>query len=251
MVHNEPTSWCTKTTCDFSEDAPSALWVCAQPDSAGRLIQHPSPSPEQGYRSFISPPLWGKLNRYFSKTVETNVYGGPLWWLLSLQLSSISVEIELSCPTPDAYPKNNLFRIWVIACWFSLSVSAPITPQPAIKWSQMFNLWGLGQIKCAVSWAAQQANLPDSRRPECDTVLWFISSSWTRWRNVTVSGRWQYFSCNSVSLQTPRHVQEPSNVLHLKLTGHVLTLTCTYFNLLGSNHYKSSWACRCTRNQAL
>lgn len=82
-----------------------------------------------------------KLNRYFSKTVKSNVYRGPFWRLFSLQLSSISVEIELSCPTPDASPKNNLFCIWVIACWFSLSVSAPISPQPAIKCSKMFNLW--------------------------------------------------------------------------------------------------------------
>lgn len=35
MVHDELTSWGTKTTCDFSEDAPSALLVCAQPDSPG------------------------------------------------------------------------------------------------------------------------------------------------------------------------------------------------------------------------
>lgn len=148
MAHDEPTSWCTKTTCDFSEDAPSALSVHNR-TPRGRLIQHPSWSPEHVRISqllklvselFISPPLRGKLNRYFSKTVKSNVYRGPLWRLFSLQLSSISVEIELSCPTPDAYPKNNLFRIWVIACWFSLSVSAPITPQPAIKCSQMFNL---------------------------------------------------------------------------------------------------------------
>lgn len=50
-----------------------------------------------------------------------------------------------------------------------------------------------------------------------------------------MSGRGQYFSCNSVSLQTLGHVQEPSNAAHLKLAGHFLTLICTYFNLLGSN----------------
>lgn len=64
----------------------------------------------------------------------------------------------------------------------------------------------------------QQANIPDSSDPiHLQLPVPVISS------------RWQYFPCNSVWLQT---------AAHLKNTGHVLTLIYTYFNLLGSNHYK-------------
>lgn len=69
----------------------------------------------------------------------------------------------------------------------------------------------------------QQANIPDSSDP-------------IHLQATGPGGGIQSFPVDgSISPATACGLQTAA---HLKHTGHVLTLICTYFNLLGSNHYK-------------